>query len=114
MHLNKNNTSVTFHDFVKLSLYDVSGKYRAKPVCAIVASNLCCPVLLGLPFLLHNNLTIDHSNRTAIDESQAFDLLNPSVHPPPRKLKKKLQQVFSEVMATRKAVACDLKLACDK
>ena len=91
MHLNQKDTSVTFHDFVKLSLYDVSGEYCAKPVCAIVTSNLCCPILLGLPFLLHNNLTIDHSNRTAIDELQAFDLLNPSVRPPPHKPKKKLR-----------------------
>ena len=62
MHLNEKDNSVTFHDFVKLSLYDVSGEYRAKPVHTVVASNLCCPVLLGLPFLSHNNLTIDHSN----------------------------------------------------
>ena len=82
MHLNKNNTSVTFHDFVKLSLYDVSGEYCAKPVRTIVASNLCCPIVLRLPFLVHNNLIIDHSNRMAIDESQSFDLLNPSVRPP--------------------------------
>ena len=71
MHFNENKTSVTFYDFVKLPLYNVSGKYHAKPVCAPVASNLCCPVLLGLPFLSHNHIVINHSNWTAIDKAQS-------------------------------------------
>ena len=62
MHLNENKTSITFYDFIELPLYDVSGEYRAKPVCTVVTSNLCCPVLLRLPFLSHNNIVIDHSN----------------------------------------------------
>jgi hypothetical protein len=35
-------------------------------------------VLLGLPFLSHNNIVVDHSARTAIDKTMEFDLLNPT------------------------------------
>ena len=113
MNVSENEKSVTLHEFVKLSLYDTSGEYRAKTVRAIVALNLCCPVLLGLPFLSHNNIVVDHAKRTAIDKYQDFDLLNPSIrssqHP-----KKNLKPLYSEIMTVRKAVAKDLKVTCKK
>ena len=61
MHLNDKKTSVILYDFVKLKLYDASGEYCAKTVHAVIATNLCCPVLLGLLFLTHNNIVIDHA-----------------------------------------------------
>ena len=79
MHLNKDKTTITFYNFVKLPLYDVAGRYHAKSICAIVMLNLCCLVLLGLPFLSHNNIVIDHAEQMAVDTSQNYDLLNPSV-----------------------------------
>ena len=79
INLSENEKSVTLHKFVKLTLYDTSGEYWAKNVCAVVTLNLCCPVLLGLPFLSHNNIVVDHAEWTAIDKSQDFDPLNPFV-----------------------------------
>ena len=61
MHLNDKRMSVTLYDFVKLSLYNTSGEYCAKTVWEVVATNLCCPILFGLPFLTHNNIVIDHA-----------------------------------------------------
>jgi hypothetical protein len=62
------------YEYVKLYVYDST---------AIIALNLISPVILGLPFLSHNSIVIDHSNRTAIDKVQNFDLMHPSVRLPP-------------------------------
>jgi hypothetical protein len=56
------------YEYVKLRLYDSSGEYSAKSVRAIVAPNLVSPVILGLPFLSHNSIVVDHAARTAIDK----------------------------------------------
>jgi len=50
---------------------------------AIIAPNLVSPVILGLPFLSHNSIVVDHATRTAIDKLQNFDLMNPTIRPPP-------------------------------
>ena len=39
--------------------------------------SLCIPILLGLPFLKHNNILIDIEANTAIDKKNNFDFLNP-------------------------------------
>ena len=72
-----------FTHFVKLKLYDSSGTYIAKTVRAVISPTLCAPVLLGLPFLKHNNIVIDVNCHTTIDKKNNFDLLHPSS--PPKK-----------------------------
>ena len=73
-----------FTHFVKLKLYDSSGTYIAKTVHAVISPTLCVPVLLGLPFLKHNNIVIDADCHTAIDKKNNFDLLHP-LSPPKKK-----------------------------
>jgi hypothetical protein len=90
MQEGERKVSVFLYEYVKLWLYDSSGEYAAKSVHAIVALNLISPVILGLPFLTHNSIVIDHTARTAIDKEQGFDLLHPTVRPPPAPPKKKL------------------------
>jgi hypothetical protein len=58
---------VKMYDYVKLHLSDSSDEYTAWTVRALVALNLVAPVVLGLPFLSHNAIVIDHSKCTAID-----------------------------------------------
>jgi hypothetical protein len=41
-------------EWVKLKLHDPSFFYSARTVRAIIAPGLCSPVILGLPFLVHN------------------------------------------------------------
>ena len=79
MHLNDNEASITFYNFVKFPLY------HARTVHAIVMKNLCCPVLLGLPFLSHNKIIIDHTEQTAIDNPRTmiFYILLCIHHPGP-------------------------------
>ena len=81
--------TLEFHDFVKLKLYDSSGVYVAKTVHAVISPTLCAPVLLGLPFLKHNNIIIDVDCCTAIDKLKNFDLLHPSVPPTKTTIKPK-------------------------
>ena len=102
MNVSENEKSVTLHEFVKLSLYDTSGEYWAKPVHTVVTLNLCCPVLLGLPFLSHNNIVVDHVKWTAIDKSQGFDLLNPSIQSSLQRPKKNMKPLSSKIMMVRK------------
>ena len=65
-----------FHDFITLKLYDSSGDYVAKTVCAVISPTLCAPVLLSLPFLKYNNIVIDVDCCTTIDKHNNFDLLH--------------------------------------
>lgn len=50
MHNGQKNV-IEFSEFVKLQLYNASGQYVSKSVCAVISSSLCIPILLGLPFL---------------------------------------------------------------
>ena len=75
---------------------------------------LCAPVILGLPFLVHNHIVIDHADRTVIDKISGFDLLNPKPLVTPLPPKPKLKDLFTKVMATWKLVSTELRLACQK
>lgn len=75
--LNSDPESVKeFHDYVFLSLSSLNNAWSSKPVRALIAPGLCSNILLGLPFLVHNKIVIDHESRTAIDKSCGFDLLH--------------------------------------
>jgi Aspartyl protease len=72
------------HEWVKLQLHDPSNYWTSKTVRAIVAPGLCASVILGLPFLSHNNIVIDHVACTTINKITGFDILHPvPLLPPP-------------------------------
>jgi hypothetical protein len=48
--------------------------------------NLCVPLLLGLPFLSINCIVTDFKERTAIDKMNDYNLLNPPVPKPQKRL----------------------------
>jgi hypothetical protein len=78
-----NSQRHTFHlaDYVVLSLSSLNNAWTSRPVRALIAADLCINILLGLPFLKHNKIVIDHELDTAIDKTTGFDLLhenNPS------------------------------------
>jgi hypothetical protein len=80
--------------WVKLQLYDPSGRWKSKSICAIIAPSLCSPVILGLPFLSHNKIVVDHDAHTAIAKDSRFNLLHPKPPEPKPAPKKKLKQFF--------------------
>ena len=100
------------YEYVKLRLYDSSGEYATKSVRAIIAPNLVSPVILGLPFLSHNSIVVDHAARTVIDKVLNFDLMNPSVRPPPVPPKRKLRDIFNEIKDDRTLMVAELNMVC--
>ena len=74
MHNDQKNI-IAFEEFVNLQLYNVSGRYVSKTIHAVISPSLCAPILLGLPFLKHNNIVIDVEAKTAIDKKNGFNLL---------------------------------------
>jgi hypothetical protein len=78
----------------------------------IIAPSLCAPVILGLPFLAHNNIVIDHALRTAIDKCSGFDLLHPTPPPVPKPPRQKLKQFFQDIKEDQKLLVAELNMVC--
>ena len=78
---NGQKVDIEFSDYVKVQLHDPSGYWTSRSVHAIIAPGLCAPMILGLPFLVRNNIVVDAAACTVIDKTCGFDLLNP-VAPP--------------------------------
>jgi hypothetical protein len=75
----KSKESFMFDEWVPLSIVS-SNQSRTSHTCrAILAPNLCVPLLLGGPFLALNQLVIDHESRTCIDKKSGYDLFNPPI-----------------------------------
>jgi hypothetical protein len=91
-----NSSHVSLTHWAKLKLHDRNNWYSACTVWAIVAQNLCHPIILGLPFLSHNRIVVDAHDGTAIDSTCMFDLLNP-VAPIHVKPKPKLCDMFNKI-----------------
>jgi len=104
--------TVELVEWVKLRLYDPSGLWFSKTVCAVIAPSLCAPVILGMPFLTHNNIVIDHAARTVIDKNCGFDLLNPVAPNPLKPPLKKLKDFFRDLKNDRKLMVAELKMVC--
>ncbi|KAJ7060419.1 hypothetical protein C8F01DRAFT_1058510, partial [Mycena amicta] len=98
-------------EYVKLRLLSRDQTYATRPVRAHIVPNLCAPILLGLPFLSRNHITIDHYRRTVIDEIKNYDLVNPlpvtpKVKPMPKQLKRR--EEFKKIQKQRKLLAEEL------
>ena len=78
---NRQKVDIEFSNYIKLQLHDPSGYWTLRSVHAIITPGLCAPMILGLPFLVRNNIVVDSAACTVIDKTCGFDLLNP-VAPP--------------------------------
>lgn len=99
-------------EYVKLKLYDPVWNWTSKTIRAIIAPSLCAPVILGLPFLAHNNIVIDHALQTAIDKVSGFDLLHPTPPAAPKLPRHKLKEFFHDLKEDRKLLVAELKMVC--
>lgn len=70
--------SYTLTEWTKIQLYDPTSGWSSCSVRAVVAPNLCSPLILGLPFLSHNKIVVDAELRTVIQKDTNVDLLNPT------------------------------------
>ncbi|KAG1839529.1 hypothetical protein F4604DRAFT_1599551, partial [Suillus subluteus] len=81
--LSKNKRSFLLSQYVKLTCTSLDHAYTSRTVRAIIAPDLCTPLLLGGPFLQHNRIVIDHELRTCIAKDANYDLLQPRSTPRP-------------------------------
>jgi hypothetical protein len=102
-----------FSEYVLLAASSLDNAWTSHPVRAHVAPGLCTEILLGLPFLVHNEIVVDHEARTAIDKTCNFDLLNLTRCPRPT-VKRPLspKQKYNRVIKFRKLMLTELKLRC--
>lgn len=64
-------------EFVKLRFSLRSFAWTSKSVRCLVVDDLCAPVILGMPFLAHNDLILNCRKRKCQDAHTGFDILNP-------------------------------------
>ena len=112
-----NSQHQTFHlaDYVILTLSSLNNAWTSRPVRALIASDLCVNILLGLPFLKHNKIVIDHDCDTAINKDTGFDLLNESAfiqHKKKSYSQLSPKQKRLDILHIRRQVSQELKLRC--
>jgi hypothetical protein len=110
-----NSTSSDSHlyEYVKITPFAPDSSYVSRTIKAIVTPSLCVPLLLGLPFLVTNNIVADFAARTAIDKDRNFDLLNP----PLRVLHKTFMEPvvsMAEVKRNKSTMLDELKVVCEE
>ncbi|EDR02067.1 reverse transcriptase-RNase H-integrase [Laccaria bicolor S238N-H82] len=98
--------------YVKLSFTSLDARWTSRKVKAIIAPGLCAPVILGLPFLQHNSIVVDHADRSCIDKKSGYDLLNPPPCLPPPPPKPRLREQIKNTKADKKLVLAELMLMC--
>ena len=108
----KKKKKMTLYYYVKFSVTSLDNVWTSKTIHAIIAPGLCMPVVLGLPFLIHNDIVTDHMEHSCIDKKTGYNFLNPKpVIPPPPLRKRAIDQIkFTKSM--KKAVLTELKGVC--
>jgi hypothetical protein len=65
--------------FVILGITSINQQWSSKRIQAIIAPNLCMPLILSIPFLLHNNIVMDHALCSCVDKKSGYNLINPRI-----------------------------------
>ena len=110
---NGQNSATKLYEYVKHSLTSLDAAWTSKSVKALISLGLCMPVILGLPFLMHNTIVVDHADHTCVDKCANYDLLNPpliALPPPPKPC---LKEQLKETKADKKLVLAKLLLVCN-
>jgi hypothetical protein len=81
-------------------------------VCTIIVPNLCVPVILGIPFLSHNNVVINHTERIVYDKIAGFDLLHSKPPPAPSPHKQTLKEMHVNIIKHKQLMVAKLKTFC--
>ena len=110
---NEQKSRSELYKYVKLSLTSLDAVWTSNSVKALIVPNLCMPVILGLPFLIHNTIITDHAARTCVDKSSKYDLLNPLPVSPPPPPKPCLCEQLAETKADKKLMLAELMMVCN-
>ena len=109
---NNGLTDIQFSEYIKLQLHDLSSFWSSKSICTIIAPGLCAPMILGLPFLVHNDIIVDVAARTVVDKKCGFDLLHPTAPPLTTHPKCTLKEFHQQLQADWKLMVAELKMVC--
>jgi hypothetical protein len=109
----KNFQPAMLSEYVTLTLSTLDNSWTSKKINAVIAPGLCTNILLGLPFLVHNRIVVDHELPSAIVKDSDIDLLNffpapKSVH----KVKKSLKRKRLEIKMFHRELLKELKWKC--
>ena len=101
-------------EYVKLSVTSVDNAWTSRTVHALIAPSLCMPIILRLPFLIHNNIVTDHATHSCIDKITGYNLLHlPIILPPcPPPVKATVQ--IRQTKAAKKHMLEELMSVCRK
>ena len=111
---NKKKVKMTLHHYVKFEVTSLDNAWTSKTVHAIIAPGLCMPVILGLPFLVHNDIVTDHKARSCIDKKCGYNLMNPAPIAPPRPPRRRAKDQIKFTKAAKKATLAELTAVCQK
>ncbi|KAJ3925235.1 MAG: hypothetical protein NXY57DRAFT_863999, partial [Lentinula lateritia] len=68
----------TLTEYINLKVSSTDGTFNSRSVPFIIAPGLCTQLLIGLPWLSHNNIIIDYSSRSCIHKPSGYNLLSPT------------------------------------
>lgn len=108
--------SITLHEFVFISPISKHNSFVSRPVKALIAPHLCSKLLLGLPFLVANQLVIDASLGTVISKINSLNLLSTDSCPKPKHLfqtKSSSTCQLAHVLSCKKKLFNELLLHCN-
>ena len=110
----KKKKKMTLYHFVKFTVMSTDNIWTSKVIYALVAPGLCMPIILGLLFLIHNNIVTDHAEHSCVDKKTGYNFLNPAPvsPPPPPRMQAKEQIKFTK--AAKKEVLTELAEVCHK
>ena len=74
--LNGENTNCLLGNYDSLQLSSSNNAWSSCSVRALIAAGLCSDILLGLLWLTHNNIVVNHNACTVIDKKSNIDLMN--------------------------------------
>ena len=95
-----------FEEWVPITIVSTDQSWTSRSCHALLAPNLCVPILLGGLFLACNHIVIDHALRTCIDKVSGYDLLNP--HVVKQSIIKPSPQFGPELKKLQKAIVADI------
>ncbi|KAJ3906212.1 hypothetical protein F5879DRAFT_1071548, partial [Lentinula edodes] len=64
-------------EYINLKVSSTDGIFLSRSVPFIIAPGLCTQLLIGLPWLSHNNIVIDYSSRSCVHKASGYNLLSP-------------------------------------
>ncbi|KLO04004.1 hypothetical protein SCHPADRAFT_803526, partial [Schizopora paradoxa] len=84
MAISEGNSGKELREWVKIKPVSLDGRWSSRTLRAVIAPQLCAPILLGGPFLFSNKIVVDHESRSVIAKDNNYNLLQPSPPVPAR------------------------------